>query len=96
MMGIRFGEIEAQMHIPIDNYVIEAAKESADKQLVDGMEVKGLDIKWNQNCTWSRCDRYDKYIEYQDAIIAATHNRQLVWEEKARMAMAIRHSIEEK
>ena len=96
MMGVNFGEFEAQMHIPIDNYIIEAAKEPQNVNLLDGIDVQGLDIPWNQDCVWSKCNSYEKYLEYQNAIKDATQNMQLEWEEKAWEAMAIRHSIEDK
>ena len=94
LMGVRFDSIEAEMHIPIDSYIIEAAAESSDDDLVEGIAVKGLGIKLDWDKTWSRCDDKGKYSTFQGAVREKTDNKQLEWEEKAWMAMAIRHAAE--
>ena len=69
MMGVEFGENERQMHIPIDNYIIEAAKEPEEKELMEGSGVYGLGIKNPFKLSWSRCDDHEVYRRFQKEVI---------------------------
>lgn len=44
IIGVSYPTYEPVMHIPIDNYIIEAASESRNRTLLDDMDVYGLDL----------------------------------------------------
>ena len=63
--------IEKQLHIPIDNYIIDEAKEN-------------LDIK-KPSCSWSKITDVGEYFDYQNKVRERVSNPEtpLTWEHKA-------------
>ena len=64
MMGLLNDNIERELiHIPIDNYIIDAAKKL--DRISELYSVVGLGIEPNFRVAWSRINNYKEYLKYQ-------------------------------
>ena len=80
------------LHVPIDSYIIEAAK-AKKNDFEYGLEI---DNKLSEN-SWSTWDNYDEYNKYQGNIKEAISNDNrfcspIEWEGKAWIEIAKKHS----
>ncbi len=89
LMGIDFGDIDKNMHIPVDNYIIDAAAIPLGRKICEEMNIEGLGVTFQPGKPWSVCEDYDKYLEFQEEIRRCTGGKQIEWEDKAWISMAI-------
>ena len=88
MMDLLNKDIKSEfIHIPIDNYIIDAVrKEGRISELFD---VEGLGIQPTFSGKWSKIAEYKDYLEYQNAIRKELQKRNCIpieWEADAWMA----------
>jgi len=96
IMGILPKNIKEVMHIPIDSYILNAAKAGKGDKIYDSFDVKGLGIVSDIK-TWSKIDDYKKYLGFQKSVRTECGNMMPIeWERLAWMAEATRRSVEEK
>jgi len=90
MMGLLNKDIKSEyIHIPIDNYIIDAARREG--KISELFDVEGLGIMPTFSEKWSKIADYKKYLEYQQAIRQKLQNRNcnpIEWESEAWMAEA--------
>ena len=90
MMGILNNDIDLEsIHIPIDNYIVDAANKAG--RISKLFEVEGLGIKPALDKKWSLIKDYEVYSDYQEKIREALKVRDYApidWEEEAWMAEA--------
>lgn len=95
----KWNDREDYLHIPVDNYILEAACCDREQELYDGCCVHGLGLTKNQLLTepWSKCDNYDEYMKFQITVKDACRSIgdyksdleiPCYWESKAWMAIA--------
>ncbi len=64
MMGLLNKDIKSEfIHIPIDNYIIDAARKEGI--ISDLFDVEGLGVQPNFSGKWSKITEYKDYLEYQ-------------------------------
>ncbi len=96
-------ELDNYLHVPIDDYIISAAKMPKDKKIHETFDVKGLGVSINKK--WSNIDEYgsyesddvygENYMSYQKQIRNSLKNSGMFpieWESIAWMAEATRRS----
>ena len=79
---------ERFIHVPIDNFIMNAANKTGI--ISEGFSVNGLNVE-RLSCAWSKLDKYDEYINYQNAIrgkLSETEYIPIDWESSAWMAEA--------
>ncbi len=94
LMGLIEGELfkdKNDFHVPLDDYILSAAKRS-DK-IIDSDDINGLGIEIQKN-GWSNIPNYDEYYELQIKIrekVKAIHPQlmPIEWEARAWIAEAI-------
>ncbi len=74
--GKAASELKSMLHVPIDSYILEAAKKDEDLRL-----PKLVD-------SWSNLKDPAAYLEYQKTIRSRKNHRQMDWEGKAWIAIA--------
>ena len=60
-----------KLHIPLDAYILAAAAEPAEQELIPGCGVRGLGVK-RPAWAWYALDVYETYCDYQSRILEAT------------------------
>lgn len=95
VMGVDLCFAEKDMHVPIDNYIIEAARLSQNEILYEGMDETGAGVTFDGGTPWSKCDRYEVYFKFQKELRERKNNKQVEWEAKAWIAMAMKHATDE-
>ncbi len=67
MMGLLNDKMKPKfIHIPIDNYIIDAAKKTG--KISKLLDIEGLGIEPTFTEKWSQLHCYNKYLEYQKNI----------------------------
>ena len=80
------------LHVPLDSYIIAAAKQNEKEKIYDGMAIYGLGVE-DRIGTWSKITDYEKYLEYQKAIRKKVKSP-IDWEGQAWIAQAKREKGE--
>lgn len=90
MMDVLNERMEPEfIHVPIDNYIIDAVKKQ--EKIAEQFNVEGLGIKPTFSESWSRIDNYDEYSDYQQKIreeLKIKHCLPIDWESEVWMAEA--------
>ena len=95
IMGILSSKFEeSQMHIPIDDYILNAASKPEGEQICESYDVSGIGIVRTIQA-WSKIDEYSVYKEFQDSVREKTMEKGIApirWEDKAWIAEAVSRS----
>lgn len=94
VMGLWDSEIDkiiTCLDIPLDTYILSAAKKEKGEKVFEDMEVEGLGIP-KEIALWSQINDYKQYVEYQNEIKKETENKQIEWEADAWIAQATREN----
>ncbi len=88
MMSVLNKSIDSEdIHVPVDNYVIDAVKKNG--KISELFDVEGLGIEISFNGAWSRINDYNKYLELQNKIRKKLEERKYIpidWEAEAWIA----------
>lgn len=90
MMGLLNKDIKSEfIHVPIDNYIVDAVKKNG--KISELFEVESLGIEPTFSGKWSKITEYKDYLKYQKTIQEELRKRNcipIVWESDAWMAEA--------
>lgn len=91
IMGLIDSNIDKDLHIPLDDYILKAASCKKEEKIFDSYEVCGLGIE-NTLGKWSEISEYSKYKDYEDRI-RKNSDCPIEWESKAWIAEATKRSV---
>lgn len=86
------------LHIPVDSYILDAARVDLGKPIFEREKATGLGVTMKIG-KWSQIDSYQKYMGFQEAIrqtlAETTHQAPIDWEGPAWIAQAKKNKTAE-